>query len=46
MKIQITTLNAELILLIISQLHFWPQAVKLLQLVLKNVSALKMGKFS
>lgn len=46
MTIQITTLNAGLILLIIFQLDFWPQAIKLLQSVLKNVSALKMGKFS
>lgn len=46
MKIQITTLNAGLILLIIFQLDFWPQAIILLQSVLKNVSALKMDKFS
>lgn len=46
MKIQITTLNAGLILLIIFQLDFWPQAIKQLQSVLKNVSALKMAKSS
>lgn len=47
MKIhEITTLNAGVILLIIFQLDFWPQAIKLLQSVLKNVSALKMDRFS
>lgn len=46
MKIQITTLNVGLILLIIFQLDFWPQAIKQPQSVLKNVSALKMAKSS